>query len=1270
MEDIVMIRNKNIPFKSQGVSSLTKNISALDPNSFGLDERTVPDLMNFILSFSEQVEYKNLKNKKDGNWAVFFEDDLAFLLAEIYNSALHERDARFKHALESFFSSESNVRPEKYLDVVTECYGLYSLIDSWYKRSKKNIEHLNNNVLDPHLNSAIRLKLSSHLHRIQVQNVAVKLTASFNRANPFESHDFDPIWKVVGDDSMPEREKNVDTDGEEIMLVISNAHRDAIGVVTHLRHQAEGLLTQVIEGYPYHEPHVSLIISFIKLFRHVQGDLNKVTGRHLDYYYKDILKQSKKKPYPDQAHVYFELADHVTSTIIKAGTLLSSGVDEEGLDKTYAIAQDVVVNQSNIDEIKVIHIANNPSIGIGNSYKDVSNIYASVIKLRDDGFVVNSASQVALAYPFGRDQADISLVNRDMQQAEIGFAISSSVLSMKEGDRSISFTFKFGLKSLTSLVSFVEEIALHEKLSADNAFYKILNNVFKVKVTTNEGWYETDSYNIVRHKAWSDGEIRINMALETSEPAIIDYDKEIHGAGYNAHWPIFEFLISSRYAMYSYSYLKDLSIETCEIETDVRNVKDLSVFNDQGQLDIHMPFSPFGSNPNLGSYFILGHPEVFNRKITDLSLDIQWHNLPRVTGGFETYYKEYGEQIKNDSFKMGLTGLSEFKFHPLDTASIQQFELFKENEEDGRLSPKVKIENIDLEKLRLVPSFKQIDISEYSSKTRTGFLKFELIGPDMGFGVDLFPKLFSDAIVKNSTLSTSILGAKETVKVELPNEAFAPQIRSISLNYKANTKLTFITDRVSDNQEMVNDQLYHIHPFGRQAIFEKGLPSSHKLLPQYDHEGYLILGLSELNPPATLSILFQLEYNAVNVINYTDIPKVEWSFMVNDEWIPFREGQILLDGTNNFTTSGIIELKIPSEINTEHQILPSEKYWIRASAPQNTQVLSRIQFLKTNAAKVKWNSHKPNAEWEENISANTINGFIESNSDINAIAQPFESFGGSPGESEIGFYNRVSERLRHKNRAVIPEDFERIILNLFSQLYQVLCLTNSRYPEFIKPGEVKIIVVPNITVKSDFVLPRVDYNQLKLIEDEVKKLTTPFAKISIINPVYEKVRISCHVHFKSTVGTGEFVARLEEDLRAFICPWYNSPQLEIEFGGSIERSALLTFIESLEYVTFVTRLSVVVLHYKNGEYSISDSAAEDGKLNVLQSSTPWSVLVPDVDHDISVIDRLIHGEARETKIDTMKVGTDFVITEELEDEISYPYFDTEKDVYYSIEFDL
>ncbi len=1269
MDQTKMNKNETSTFKNQGLSANTKYLASLDPTSFGLDEREMPDFMNFILEFSKQVQYRDFENKKDGNWSVFFEDDLAFLLAQIHGIDVEERDLRFKLAIDAYYSNETPLSGS-YAAVLNECFGFYCLIDDWYKRAKKNIEHLDENVLDPHLNSAIRLKLSQHLVGLQAQIRSFKSLDVTFKTELFDAQDFDPIWSSPEPKSRPDGNRNLETNEDELLLEIKNAYRDATGVVTHLKHKAAELLAHVIKKYPHHEPHVSLIIAFLQLFKHVQGDLNNVTKRHLDYYYRTLLKQSKRKPLPDFAHVYFELAEHVPSTVIKAGRLFNSGADEEGLDTTYAIEHDVVVNRSNIDIIKVIHVANNPSIGIGNSYKSVSNIYASEIKVREDGFVVNEADNPAHAYPFGRDQADISLVNRDMKQADIGFAISSALLSMKEGDRNVSFTFKFNLKSLTSLVSFVEEIALHENLSADNAFYKILNNVFRVRVTAGDGWYETDSYNIVRHNSWSDGEVQVNMVLEISEPAIVNYDSEIHGSGYEAQWPVFEFLISSKYAMYAYSYLKDLSIETCKIETEVNQVKDLSVFNDQGQLDIHMPFFPFGSNPKLGSYFILGHEELFNRPITDFSVDIQWHNLPRLKGGFEAYYKEYDEQITNDSFKMGLTGLSEFKFYPTDSASIQQFDLFRADEKEDKLSNTMKIEHIDLETLGLIPSYEHIDISEYSSKTRNGFIKFELNGPEMGFGFDVFPKLFSDAIVKNSTLSAGILGSRETPKVELPSEAFAPQIRSISLNYKASTTLTFTADRVSDNDDKVNDQLYHIHPFGKHAIFEKGLPKSHNLLPQYDDEGYMILGVSEMNAPATLSIFFQLEYNAVNVINFTDIPNVEWSYMVHDEWIPFKEGQILSDGTNNFTTSGIVELKISDDINKIHQILPSDVYWIRASASRNTQILSRLQFVKSNAALVKWKSHKAGADWSKNIPEGSINGFIETKAEVNTVAQPFPSFGGSPGESDLGFYNRVSERLRHKNRAVIPEDFERIILDQFSSLFQVMCLNNSRHPDYIKPGEVKVIVVPNINESSDFAMPRVDYNQLKLIEDKVKQLITPFAKISVINPVYEKVRISCHAQFKTDLGAGEFVARLEGDLRSFICPWFSNNQSEMIFGGSLERSALLSFIESLDYVTFVTRLSVVVLHYRNGEYSISDSAAEDGKLNTLQSSTPWSVLVPDDGHDIAIIDRVVHGEARETKIDTMKVGADFVISEELEDEISYPYFDTEKDVYYSIEFDL
>ncbi len=113
---------------------------------------------------------------------------------------------------------------------------------------------------------------------------------------------------------------------------------------------------------------------------------------------------------------------------------------------------------------------------------------------------------------------------------------------------------------------------------------------------------------------------------------------------------------------------------------------------------------------------------------------------------------------------MGLTGLSEFKFHPSESSSIQQFPLFRINENEKSLIPNTEFNQIDLEKLGLTPSYGPIDIDEYSSKTRTGFLKFELSAPDMGFGFDLFPKLYSETIVENSTLVSGLIKPKEVPK--------------------------------------------------------------------------------------------------------------------------------------------------------------------------------------------------------------------------------------------------------------------------------------------------------------------------------------------------------------------------------------------------------------------------------------------------------------------------------------------------------------------------
>ncbi len=219
-------------------------------------------------------------------------------------------------------------------------------------------------------------------------------------------------------------------------------------------------------------------------------------------------------------------------------------------------------------------------------------------------------------------------------------------------------------------------------------------------------------------------------------------------------------------------------------------------------------------------------------------------------------------------------------------------------------------------------------------------------------------------------------------------------------------------------------------------------------------------------------------------------------------------------------------------------------------------------------------------------------------------------------------------------------------------------------------GMIKLIVIPKFPFNENFYLPKIDYYELKAIKAYVEKVVSPFAKVEIVNTTFEKVKVTGQIKVSNKSGSGEFMKKLQRDLRNFICPWFSRRQEEMNLGGSIERDDIMTFIESLDYVTYITKFSVVLIHYENGKFNISDSAMNKGTNNILKSTSPWSVLIPSDEHDIELIDQKKGALPEETKINTMKIGSDFVISSDEEDELIFPFYDHEKDTYYAIELDV
>lgn len=1279
-------------FNTYGTSVRTRLRPAVNPNSFGIDERSLSDLMVLLMRYAENVQFINNDLKPDGNWKTFFEGNLAFLLAKVATLDTDKLDNDFQSISRKVKEeNKSGEAGELFDSLLNRTKNLFELINNWYQESKSDVVHLDENKFYHHLTNLITQKLNLQIRIFkEIWEHFEKSKTDFDEIINIKS--FIGAWKSLDikdiEYELPENRNNALAD-------LSRVHKELIGILINLKNLAPGLLKGSLEKYPYHPSHISVLVSFLKSFQHLQTDLNGITGRHLDYYYQNILKQKPKSSQPDFAHIYFEPSEHILKHQIEEGTLLMAGTDEEGLNYTYETTESIELNQAQITDLKVIHIAHNNFISQGKTFKSVSNIYSKTNNINEQGLIIDQNGNPSPFNTFGVDQVDFDYASRDMEQAKLGFAVSSPILLLKEGYRKIQFTYSLNLKSMSSLISFIEEMvnAADEeeapkakkprkkgkdqpvveeasRLSPQAALYKLLSKIFVVRATTSNGWFETDSYEILPSDNWTEGELAISLNLDISDPAISEYDEEIHQAGLSCKWPVFEFTLSSQNSMYAYTYLRDLIIEECKIEVSVEQLKALEVFNDLGKIDIHKPFYPFGSTPELGSYFLIGNEELARKRLTNIDINIHWHNLPRNEGGFEKYYSAYKNDTKNSSFEVGLRGLSEFQFHPLEADNVEKIQLFKNQRGKKVLDEYRSLNKINLKKLNLQPNYKELSLDDYSSQTRSGFLRFEITGPEMGFGFSDYPKLFSQAVVENAKTSSGLLSMKEKEKAELPNEPYAPQIRSMALNYTAETTLRFDPHKVNENDKECDDKIYHIYPFGKEVIYKNGLPAKSSLVPRFEDEGYLIIGLENIQPPTELSLYFELIDNIKNEINQVEIPNTRWHYLHGDTWVDFDENDIVSDSTNSFTTSGIIKIKLPTSIDTNHSILPPGKFWISVSCENSTQIISRTAFIQTNAVTAKWTPHKAGEQWQENIEPGTINGLLESRAEVNSVNQPFKTFGGSPLENTQEFYVRVSERLKHKNRCVTPDDYEKIILDKFPYLFQAKCINHFSHPEYIKTGSVKVIVVPKISDSSNPAQPKVDYNQLDSINKYIKKFTSPFTNVEVINPVYEEVRINCQIRLHSDLNSGSYIKKLENDLKEMIAPWVNKEQKEIEFGGTIERDDILTFLESLPYIRFITKLSVTILHNVDGKYSISDSAVDQGRENVLHSSTPWSVLVAADSHDIGLIEQSSYAIPEETRIDTMKIGTNFVITDEAEEDIEFPKFDIDKDTYYEIDISL
>jgi hypothetical protein len=813
----------------------------------------------------------------------------------------------------------------------------------------------------------------------------------------------------------------------------------------------------------------------------------------------------------------------------------------------------------------------------------------------------------------------------------LGWALSSNLLALSEGTRSLKLTLGFTPGSFDRN-AFLRALGLNPKIltqpaDLQAALRTALADAWIIELSGAKGFIQPQltaaniaSGNTQQDDYWSlaglphpsdehRGALSIELRLGPEHDAIVAPPGESR--------PRLRVLLRPRWDGVLEQWttklqpFEDLQLSAAHLRVEVSGLRALRLQQDDRVLDARKPFEPFGNRPSVGTRLYLSHPELVSARLDRLRLELAWMGLP---DNLASHYAKYGLDAADFVAKLALVDRN------LELVLQQQMPLFASD-----TSP---TQTLTFEVPALLanssPGFNYTrrDELEPSADLRTASRHF-LLELRASFGHAAYSALAAtNAAELAAALVNNGIDDKHPISSFQVNPPYTPMLERLSVGYTSSLEI--------DVGALGLDTLLHIHPFG-EALITTTMPS---LLPRYDMAGELYIGLREVFAPQRLTLLVQLAEG-------TSDPELEpapvsWSYLDGDRW---RELDVLDDSTRGLLNSGIVELDLPATAPSSR--LPGPLQWLRVAIPRATASVCDCVDIRAQAVTVRFEDRGNVAEhYATPLPRGTIKRLVEHDATFPAIEQPFTSFGGVPAERPEQFRTRVSERLRHKQRALSPWDYERLVLQRFGQIFKVKCL-----PARDELGHVDVLVVPDIrdALPGDAFAPRAAADLLADIHTYLAERAPAHATLTVRNPIYVPVRLRLSVRFRPGQDPGYAKRRLNEDLLRFLSPWAFDEGAELMIGGSIYANSILDFVDRREYVDYVADIKLF-RGRDHDDYALIPRDSQNPDYHIATEG-PDEVLVAAPQHDIDVISELGYEQASFTGINYMKIELDFIVHE-------------------------
>lgn len=1159
--------DKRGPLSRNGHAQPDRDLPERDPNYFQLDERDTADLILFARRFARHLRYYDSNNAEAGDWSAFFDNDISTTLASLVKAPvepfrktladvrkfLEDDPTRAEAELRSHFSLLMQLPLALYREVTARQaaletnHPLFPVLQQiaarnlspaltelvQYHRGAVDARLIADASLDPldftttgNIGPGPRLldEIAALVFPSPPDDLAFADTLLAARAiQSFAPTGWADFYAAQVADSAPY------ADGTNVYAqiydalnynLLVNAIERIFQAMVRTQREAEKYLRESLENFAAHRPQYGLWLAFLSMFDRARDELNDFTGRHLDFYYEEILRLARRGPVPDHVHVLAELTKGRDAHLLAAGTELRGGKDALGIDVTYQLDDDIVVNRAQVAELRGVRVDQIQFNGLPLITVRSSSVLASADGLGEEDLPEDTPHFP----PFGPSTAPF---------ARVGFAVSDRQLFQRDGNRTILLSFTQPVPGF--LLNFPG---------------------FSARLSTEEGWLELDNkpeFEVVL----AFGRLWFIIQLDGGQPSIVPTDPDIHGPHYDTGAPVLEILIdfddTPTESSLIYAFVRNLERGPCLLRTSGTGQRLMTIKTEEGNADPAAKFTPFGPQPRVGAQWIIGSSELFSRELESVNLQVSWAERYDDGDYFRAVeaasYSATFDYLVDGDWQSGSSTPSLLGVDATGPASISALGISAAASDSALLA----------------------EDAPFDAQARSGFMRLSL---REDFGHSLFLNVKTQALIDKAKTDPSYTVPPQfnADSDGLPLDPYVPEITEITLSYVSAEREVEHSFRIHpfgvERADGAGRLLPELNYSGALFIGVDALdpPERLSLLMQVaDGTGDPLLQSPELEY-AWLGKHGWEPFGDQDVDDRTNA-------LASSGILSFAMPQAAVTSSTQMP-GGKHWLRISAPTNgaAVNRLLSVDAQAVRATYVErgNDPAFLETPLPAGTIAKLR----RPDA---------AIKGLGQPYASFGGRGQEDRQAYHRRASERLRHKDRAVTMWDYEHLILEdqPQVYRAKALNHTELVRQDGAVVGDNE---LAPGAVTLVAVPITEGRDHLnpLRPYADQATLAAIEATLSKRCSPFVRLEAANPKFEEVHVEMKVAFLPGIADTDFYrAQIESALIDHLTPWRSGTQVGAEFNGRVYKSTVIDFVEELSYVDYLQ--DVRLYHRPNPE---------------------------------------------------------------------------------------